>query len=96
MAIVKLSSMSMPNSVVVETPYNDLNDRFLVSLVSSYGNTSDEVTSPQEAAAAALSLVFDKDSDETIWCVLDRADGSVYYVDQEDAQEIMTDRHLGG
>lgn len=96
MAIVKLTNMAMHNSVVVETPYNGLEDRFLVSLVSSYGNDSDEITSPQEAAAAALSLVFDKDSDETIWCVLDRSDGSVYYVDQEDAQEIMTSRHLGG
>lgn len=63
------------------THYND-EDRYVVSLVATYGDSLDGITTPQDAAAATLALTLDAKSDQTVWFVHDRQTGETYAIEQ--------------
>lgn len=55
-------------------------DRFVVSLIVGYG---EEVSTPEEAALAALELTRDTGSHGTGWHVFDRQEGVMHFLEQE-------------
>lgn len=72
--------------------YVEDGDRFVVMLVSSYGNKKDGVTTIEQAAAGALALTLDSHSDGTVWAVLDRQTGEISYIDQGDFEDLVHER----
>ena len=70
----------------VHSIYVHPQNRFVVSLIAGYaGAEDDDVTTPQEAAAAALALTRDEGSFDTYWCVYDR---------ETQKQDIFTQRQF--
>lgn len=65
--------------------------RFVVSLIVGYDPDMDSVATPLEAAAAALSLTRDENSDGTIWSVYDRDTKKMHHLLQEDFEHEMRD-----
>lgn len=76
--------------------YVNDDDRFVVMLVSSYGNKQDRIESVEQAAAGALALTLDGRSDGTVWAVLDRETNTVHYIDQGDFEDIVLERGFIG
>jgi hypothetical protein len=65
----------------VKTIYVGLDDRFVVSLIVGYSEV-DGICSPEQAAAAALSLTRDAGSGDTCWYVHDRTSGETRVIEQ--------------
>lgn len=57
-------------------------DRYVVSLVATYGDALDGITTPQDAAARTLALTIDSKSDMTVWFVHDRETKETYAIEQ--------------
>lgn len=77
----------------VDSIYVDVDERFVVSLVVGYGKPDngqprDGVSTPEEAAAAALDLTRDEGSGDTVWFVHDRTTGRTHQFEQEDFEEV--------
>lgn len=70
----------------VDSVYVTPGDRFVVSLVVGYNpkDTDDTVTTPEQAAAAALGLVLDGPGGDTHWSVYDRETGATKTISQSD------------
>jgi hypothetical protein len=66
--------------------YCEPSDRFVVSLITTYGNPADGIATPEEAAGAALDLTRDDGSAGTNWHVFDRKTGQHTRVEQSDAE----------
>jgi hypothetical protein len=69
-------------------------DRYVVTLASSYGNSKDGITSPEQAAAAALALTLDRSSGGSMWFVFDRMTGEHLLFEQGDFEDIMHARGM--
>jgi hypothetical protein len=71
--------------------YDDPNDRYIVSLVVTYGDASKGerggVHSPLEAAWYALDLTRDAGSGDAVWFVFDRETGHMHAIDQVDIEK---------
>lgn len=66
------------------TIYLEDDDRFVVTLMSSYGKPDDEIETPADAAAALLGLATDSGADGTHWFVYDRATGVMHQLELGD------------
>ena len=92
--IEEVASESVPEKQRVEpheiqTIYNRPEDRFLVALVSSYGNSDDGVKTPQQAVKALLQLVSDESQGDTQWHVYDRKKKTMVWMEQSDADFLL-------
>lgn len=64
--------------------------RYVVSLMVGYPES--KVKSPEEAAAAALAMTLDKDSDSTTWFVHDLETREVYALEQKQFENIIHEK----
>jgi hypothetical protein len=64
--------------------YVEPEDRYVVSLIVSYGGEFDQVDSPERAAAAALDLTRDGKSGGTHWRVYDRQTKTMHDLIQDE------------
>lgn len=81
MALGNLLGHEPKKGEVRTTHYND-EDRYVCSLVATFGDALDGVTTPQDAAARTLALTLDNKSDLTLWFVHDRQTGETYAIEQ--------------
>lgn len=72
---------------------DDINQRYVVTLAMSYG-LPDGVSTPKEAAAAALALTRDEGCAETVWFVFDRQTGEHHCFDQGEFESIMHEKGM--
>jgi hypothetical protein len=79
-------SKPLPTSGEVRSVYVNQTDRFVVSLVVTYG-TGDDINTPAEAVAAARGLVTEPGCADTVWHVYDRETGERFDIRQGDARQ---------
>ena len=72
--------------------YRD-SDRYVVSLVATFGADGGLVNTPQMALASTLGLIYDGKSDQTVWLVHDRHTGETYAIEQGDCGDLA--REIG-
>jgi hypothetical protein len=72
----------------VESDYVNESNRFVVSFVVGY-DQDELLKTPREAAAHALSLIVEGDSDANVWHVFDRKSGNLHRVEQGELSEII-------
>lgn len=80
------AAATQPAWAAIAEPYAVNGERFIVTLVVGYGpGPSDgEVTTPQQAALAALQLTRHHGARSTVWHVHDRATGTTHRFDQSE------------
>lgn len=75
-------SVAAEFSPEIKSIYTDDKDRFIVALVVGY-KPEDGITTPEEAARAALDLTRDEGAGGTQWYVLDRKTGQGCWLEQK-------------
>lgn len=63
------------------------NNRFVVSLITAYGQDSD-IVSAEQAVAATLALTQDDSCEGTLWYVFDRQTGVGKFVQQGEIEAL--------
>ena len=59
-------------------------DRFVVSLIAGYNEFDSEVFTPKQAAKAALDLIREDGSSDTVWYVYDRQTRTMHRFEQDE------------
>jgi len=78
----------------VGAAYNRKGDRFLVSIVSSYGNDLDGAKTPKDAINALMQLITGEDQGRTLWHVYDRETKKMYQIKQGEMERRLGYSHL--